>query len=150
MYHLCVEKKSSLFTGYIISTGRICRGRSSTLALRILVPPSLAIPSHEPPNPRWHRRRRRSPLGTPTPSPAPPGPRSRRCRTRPDPAGAPDRPSGRLEKTMNGAAAPERSPSPSPPPPAQSPTQLLEWRFSQVFGERSAGEEVQDGTDRSL
>ncbi|RLM92385.1 uncharacterized protein C2845_PM08G18060 [Panicum miliaceum] len=52
---------------------------------------------------------------------------------------------------MNGAAAPERSPSPSPPPPAPaqappspSPTQPLEWRFSQVFGERSAGEEVQD------
>ncbi|CAD6231038.1 unnamed protein product [Miscanthus lutarioriparius] len=54
---------------------------------------------------------------------------------------------------MNGAAAPERSPSASPPPPAQaqaqappspSPTQPLEWRFSQVFGERSAGEEVQD------
>uniref|UniRef100_A0A804QSI0 Serine/threonine-protein phosphatase 2A 55 kDa regulatory subunit B n=1 Tax=Zea mays TaxID=4577 RepID=A0A804QSI0_MAIZE len=54
---------------------------------------------------------------------------------------------------MNGAAAPERSPSPSPPPPAQaqaqappspSPAQPLEWRFSQVFGERSAGEEVQE------
>ncbi|RCV26048.1 hypothetical protein SEVIR_5G220900v4 [Setaria viridis] len=52
---------------------------------------------------------------------------------------------------MNGAAAPERSPSASPPPPAQaqappspSPTQPLDWRFSQVFGERSAGEEVQD------
>ncbi|EES01019.1 serine/threonine protein phosphatase 2A 55 kDa regulatory subunit B beta isoform isoform X1 [Sorghum bicolor] len=54
---------------------------------------------------------------------------------------------------MNGAAAPERSPSASPPlpaqaqaqaPPSPSPTQPLEWRFSQVFGERSAGEEVQD------
>ncbi|XP_066306536.1 serine/threonine protein phosphatase 2A 55 kDa regulatory subunit B beta isoform-like isoform X1 [Miscanthus floridulus] len=52
---------------------------------------------------------------------------------------------------MNGAAAPERSPSASPPPAAQaqappppSPTKPLEWRFSQVFGERSAGEEVQD------
>jgi hypothetical protein len=59
--------------------------------------------------------------------------------------------------TMNGAAAPERSPPASPPPlvqtqapPSPSPTQPLEWRFSQVFGERSAGEEVQDGTDRSL
>lgn len=53
---------------------------------------------------------------------------------------------------MNGAATPERSSSASPPPPTQapspvpSPTQPLEWRFSQVFGERSAGEEVQDGT----
>jgi hypothetical protein len=28
--------------------------------------------------------------------------------------------------------------------------QPLDWKFSQVFGERSAGEEVQDGTDRSL
>ncbi|ONM41034.1 Serine/threonine protein phosphatase 2A 55 kDa regulatory subunit B beta isoform [Zea mays] len=53
--------------------------------------------------------------------------------------------------TMNGAAAPERSPPASPPPlvqaqapPSPSPTQPLEWRFSQVFGERSAGEEVQD------
>nr|CAB3473481.1 unnamed protein product [Digitaria exilis] len=50
---------------------------------------------------------------------------------------------------MNGAAAPERSPSASPPPPAQappspSPTQPLDWKFSQVFGERSAGEEVQE------
>ncbi|WVZ69833.1 hypothetical protein U9M48_018559 [Paspalum notatum var. saurae] len=55
---------------------------------------------------------------------------------------------------MNGAAAPpERSPSASPPPaspspaqapPSPSPTQPLDWRFSQVFGERSAGEEVQD------
>jgi len=52
---------------------------------------------------------------------------------------------------MNGAAAPERSPPASPPPlvqaqapPSPSPTQPLEWRFSQVFGERSAGEEVQD------
>ncbi|OEL21337.1 Serine/threonine protein phosphatase 2A 55 kDa regulatory subunit B beta isoform [Dichanthelium oligosanthes] len=54
---------------------------------------------------------------------------------------------------MNGAAAPERSPSPSPPPPppaqaqaptSPTPTQPLDWRFSQVFGERSAGEEVQD------
>ncbi|CAO2208594.1 unnamed protein product [Urochloa humidicola] len=52
---------------------------------------------------------------------------------------------------MNGAAAPERSPSASPPPPSQAqappsptPTQPFDWRFSQVFGERSAGEEVQD------
>ncbi|XP_062214339.1 serine/threonine protein phosphatase 2A 55 kDa regulatory subunit B beta isoform-like isoform X2 [Phragmites australis] len=50
---------------------------------------------------------------------------------------------------MNGATAPERSPSASPPTQAPSfspppPTQPLEWRFSQVFGERSAGEEVQD------
>ncbi|KAL6882039.1 hypothetical protein ACP4OV_011511 [Aristida adscensionis] len=50
---------------------------------------------------------------------------------------------------MNGAATPERSASASPPPPPQAassppPTQPLEWRFSQVFGERSAGEEVQD------
>jgi serine/threonine-protein phosphatase 2A regulatory subunit B len=53
---------------------------------------------------------------------------------------------------MNGNAAPERSPSASPPTqvqtqsPAPTPTQPLEWRFSQVFGERGAGEEVQDGT----
>ncbi|KAK3161212.1 hypothetical protein QOZ80_1BG0073940 [Eleusine coracana subsp. coracana] len=51
---------------------------------------------------------------------------------------------------MNGAATPERSASASPPPPAQAPSlallppHQLEWRFSQVFGERSAGEEVQD------
>ncbi|TVU34438.1 hypothetical protein EJB05_16270 [Eragrostis curvula] len=51
----------------------------------------------------------------------------------------------------NGAATPERSPLASPPPPAQAPsptppttTQPLDWRFSQVFGERGAGEEVQD------
>lgn len=29
------------------------------------------------------------------------------------------------------------------------PSQALEWRFSQVFGERSAGEEVQEGTHRT-
>ncbi|GJN18467.1 hypothetical protein PR202_gb05632 [Eleusine coracana subsp. coracana] len=51
---------------------------------------------------------------------------------------------------MNGAATPERSASASPPRPAQAPLlallppHQLEWRFSQVFGERSAGEEVQD------
>lgn len=30
-----------------------------------------------------------------------------------------------------------------PPPP-------LEWKFSQVFGERTAGEEVQEGTSFAL
>lgn len=37
---------------------------------------------------------------------------------------------------MNGAAVPE--------PAAALPQAPLEWRFSQVFGERSTGEEVQD------
>ncbi|KAK3032024.1 hypothetical protein RJ639_036398 [Escallonia herrerae] len=32
-------------------------------------------------------------------------------------------------------------PAESPPPP---PTQALEWKFSQVFGERTAREEVQE------
>ena len=32
----------------------------------------------------------------------------------------------------------------APPENGQS-MQPLEWKFSQVFGERSAGEEVQDG-----
>ncbi|XP_062204203.1 serine/threonine protein phosphatase 2A 55 kDa regulatory subunit B beta isoform-like isoform X2 [Phragmites australis] len=49
---------------------------------------------------------------------------------------------------MNGAAASERSPLPlaqaPSPSPSPSPSPPLEWRFSQVFGERSAGEEVQD------
>ena len=30
--------------------------------------------------------------------------------------------------------------------PAAGATQLLEWNFSQVFGERAAGEEVQEGS----
>ena len=30
----------------------------------------------------------------------------------------------------------------------ESPAEPLEWRFSQVFGERSAGEEVQEGIHR--
>ncbi|KAL5226718.1 hypothetical protein ABZP36_014983 [Zizania latifolia] len=39
------------------------------------------------------------------------------------------------------AALPPTQASLSPSPPQQAP---LEWRFSQVFGERSAGEDVQD------
>ena len=46
---------------------------------------------------------------------------------------------------MNGAAAPEPTEAPAP-----SPQVPLDWRFSQVFGERGAGEDVQDGTDRPL
>jgi hypothetical protein len=30
--------------------------------------------------------------------------------------------------------------------PSDSPPMPLDWRFSQVFGERTAGEEVQEGT----
>jgi hypothetical protein len=43
---------------------------------------------------------------------------------------------------MNGTATPEptEASAPTPQPP-------LDWRFSQVFGERGAGEDVQDGTD---
>uniref|UniRef100_A0A453F0J1 Serine/threonine-protein phosphatase 2A 55 kDa regulatory subunit B n=1 Tax=Aegilops tauschii subsp. strangulata TaxID=200361 RepID=A0A453F0J1_AEGTS len=40
---------------------------------------------------------------------------------------------------MNGAAAPEPTEAPAP-----SPQVPLDWRFSQVFGERGAGEDVQD------
>ncbi|CAM0881600.1 unnamed protein product [Alopecurus aequalis] len=40
---------------------------------------------------------------------------------------------------MNGAAAPEPAESSAP-----SPQLPVEWRFSQVFGERGAGEDVQD------
>ena len=39
-------------------------------------------------------------------------------------------------KEMNG----DDTATPSAPPPP-----LLEWKFSQVFGERAAGEEVQEG-----
>lgn len=38
---------------------------------------------------------------------------------------------------MDGGAEPEVAAAPPPP---------LEWKFSQVFGERTAGEEVQEGT----
>jgi len=41
---------------------------------------------------------------------------------------------------MNGTAATDHNSVPPPPPPP------LEWKFSQVFGERAAGEEVQEGT----
>lgn len=46
----------------------------------------------------------------------------------------------RVEK-MNGGDGGEVAAAPpaGPPPP-------LEWKFSQVFGERTAGEEVQEGT----
>jgi serine/threonine-protein phosphatase 2A regulatory subunit B len=40
---------------------------------------------------------------------------------------------------MNGAATPEPTEASAPTP--QAP---LDWRFSQVFGERGAGEDVQD------
>lgn len=40
---------------------------------------------------------------------------------------------------MKGNGAEDSSPKPPPPPPP-------EWKFSQVFGERAAGEEVQEGT----
>ena len=47
---------------------------------------------------------------------------------------------GNLSAVMNGAddvgEVVDAPPSPSPP---------LEWKFSQVFGERAAGEEVQEG-----
>ena len=36
--------------------------------------------------------------------------------------------------------------APAPGVPGQ-PSPALEWKFSQVFGERAAGEEVQEGTD---
>lgn len=44
---------------------------------------------------------------------------------------------------MNGKEAEDAMSSTalSPPPPP------LEWKFSQVFGERTAGEEVQEGMD---
>lgn len=38
---------------------------------------------------------------------------------------------------MDGGDDTEVAPAPPPPP--------LEWKFSQVFGERTAGEEVQEG-----
>lgn len=45
---------------------------------------------------------------------------------------------------MNGeAVVPE--PAAAASSPAQASPSPPEWRFSQVFGERSAGEEVQDG-----
>jgi hypothetical protein len=124
-------------------------------------PPSCSLPlsishwpfrPHEAPNPLRHRLRRSSARVARPSRPRPLARSSIPPALQPIPPGA--RPI-----TMNGAAAPERSPSPSPPPPAQaqaqappspSPAQPLEWRFSQVFGERSAGEEVQEGTDRSL
>lgn len=40
---------------------------------------------------------------------------------------------------MNGGDDASSSAATSGPPPS------LEWRFSQVFGERTAGEEVQEG-----
>jgi hypothetical protein len=69
------------------SAAAAAAARSSTLAFPISVPPSLPISPHEPPNPRRHRRRCRSPLahphavaGVPWPPipPLPHAPRSRR------------------------------------------------------------------------
>ncbi|XP_006644337.2 serine/threonine protein phosphatase 2A 55 kDa regulatory subunit B beta isoform-like isoform X2 [Oryza brachyantha] len=45
---------------------------------------------------------------------------------------------------MNGEAVPEAAAAEASPPASPAPMPALEWRFSQVFGERSAGEEVQD------
>lgn len=42
---------------------------------------------------------------------------------------------------MNGGDDAASSAATSGPPPS------LEWRFSQVFGERTAGEEVQEGNN---
>lgn len=35
--------------------------------------------------------------------------------------------------------------APAPGLPSSQPLPALEWKFSQVFGERAAGEEVQEG-----
>lgn len=48
---------------------------------------------------------------------------------------------GFASREMNGDDT--AAPSAPPPPP-------LEWKFSQVFGERAAGEEVQEGIDGLL
>jgi hypothetical protein len=46
---------------------------------------------------------------------------------------------------MNGIAAPEPTEASASMP--QSP---LEWRFSQVFGDHGAGEDIEDGTSLLL
>lgn len=43
---------------------------------------------------------------------------------------------------MNGGGSEEAAVAAAPVP--------LEWKFAQVFGERTAGEEVQEGTIRSV
>jgi hypothetical protein len=46
---------------------------------------------------------------------------------------------------MNGVAAPEPTEA-----SALTPQSLLEWRFSLVFGDHGAGEDIQDGTSLLL
>ncbi|RWW73932.1 hypothetical protein BHE74_00018167, partial [Ensete ventricosum] len=58
-----------------------------------------------------------------------------------DAAGTPSRSRRNCHRKMNGTSAEDgvrQAPSMQPPP-------QLEWKFSQVFGERMVGEEVQEG-----
>ena len=52
----------------------------------------------------------------------------------------------RVEMISGASGAPAPGTGGVPGATAASPLPALEWKFSQVFGERAIGEEVQEGT----